>query len=170
MRNRRSPFERTWNKFTIGDDCWDWTASVDRDGYGRVSVDGMRARNAAYELRRPPRVYPKKPRKQREPKLFCKSGHSFDEANTIWGEGRRSCRACARENSRRHEERKRERFGRSPDLRVVSDRTHCRKGHPYDNENTYWFRGQRKCRACQREAEGRRVAKPRQETAHAQGA
>ncbi len=28
--------------------------------------------------------------------------------------------------------------------------THCPKGHPYDEVNTYHYRGQRQCRACQR--------------------
>ena len=30
------------------------------------------------------------------------------------------------------------------------DRTHCPQGHPYDAANTYWWRGTRKCRTCQR--------------------
>ncbi len=28
--------------------------------------------------------------------------------------------------------------------------THCPKGHPYDEENTYWHNGGRWCRACDR--------------------
>jgi HNH endonuclease len=35
--------------------------------------------------------------------------------------------------------------------RVVSNRkakTHCFKGHAYDEANTYWYRGYRVCRAC----------------------
>lgn len=28
------------------------------------------------------------------------------------------------------------------------DKTHCPHGHPYDNRNTYWSRGQRECREC----------------------
>jgi hypothetical protein len=30
-------------------------------------------------------------------------------------------------------------------------KTHCPKGHLYDEENTYRWRGQRHCRACARE-------------------
>jgi len=30
--------------------------------------------------------------------------------------------------------------------------THCRHGHPYDQANTYWWRGRRYCRACTRAA------------------
>lgn len=29
-------------------------------------------------------------------------------------------------------------------------KTHCNRGHPYDDENTYHARGRRYCRACQR--------------------
>jgi 5-methylcytosine-specific restriction endonuclease McrA len=27
-------------------------------------------------------------------------------------------------------------------------KTHCPKGHPYDGENTYWYKGARQCRTC----------------------
>lgn len=36
--------------------------------------------------------------------------------------------------------------------------TACRHGHPFDEENTYWWRGQRHCRVC-RAARMRRVRK-----------
>lgn len=35
-----------------------------------------------------------------------------------------------------------------PPGRVPRSKTHCPKGHPYDQANTYWQRGHRKCRAC----------------------
>ena len=28
--------------------------------------------------------------------------------------------------------------------------THCKNGHPWDESNTYWYRGRRSCRACNR--------------------
>ena len=31
-------------------------------------------------------------------------------------------------------------------------KTHCLAGHPYDEENTYRYRGERQCRICRREA------------------
>lgn len=37
--------------------------------------------------------------------------------------------------------------GTNPQLR----RTHCPQGHPYDDSNTYYFRGYRQCRACHAE-------------------
>lgn len=31
-----------------------------------------------------------------------------------------------------------------------SKKTHCAKGHPYDEKNTYWYRNHRICRTCAR--------------------
>lgn len=33
--------------------------------------------------------------------------------------------------------------------RANADKMHCPSGHPYDNENTYVYRGGRMCKACQ---------------------
>lgn len=33
-----------------------------------------------------------------------------------------------------------------------SSKTHCRNGHPFDDENTYWWRGERRCRPCNAKA------------------
>lgn len=46
-------------------------------------------------------------------------------------------------------------------------RTHCPKGHPYDETNTYWRKragGGRACRACRREGMNRRNADRRHAT------
>jgi hypothetical protein len=32
--------------------------------------------------------------------------------------------------------------------RGLALRTHCPQGHPYDEANTRYWRGQRRCRAC----------------------
>jgi hypothetical protein len=47
-----------------------------------------------------------------------------------------------------------------PALHGASTRTHCPKQHPYDESNTYIYRGRRFCRACQRlaAAASRRVS------------
>lgn len=46
-------------------------------------------------------------------------------------------------------------------LRVTTDATFKRsriapRGHAYDEENTYWLNGTRRCRACHRETEAKR--------------
>lgn len=37
----------------------------------------------------------------------------------------------------------------------LANRTHCRAGHPYNEANTYWYRGWRECRVCRRETYAR---------------
>jgi len=34
--------------------------------------------------------------------------------------------------------------------------THCKRGHPFDEANTYWWNGYRACRTCRRERDGGR--------------
>lgn len=73
-------------------------------------------------------------------KTHCPAGHPYDEANTRIYDGRRWCRACARERSG---------YKGTP---LPGDRTHCPKGHPYDEVNTYKDpSGRRQCRTCRRE-------------------
>lgn len=47
----------------------------------------------------------------------------------------------------------------------MRSKTHCPKGHPYDEENTYQYRGRRTCRAChkawQKRVNDRRYSKQR---------
>ena len=45
-------FDRLTSKFTIGDDCWEWTAAKDTGGYGQIKVDGKneKAHRCVYEL------------------------------------------------------------------------------------------------------------------------
>ena len=33
-------------------------------------------------------------------------------------------------------------------MTATKDKTHCRKGHPYDKDNTIQGKGYRRCRAC----------------------
>ena len=83
--------------------------------------------------------------RQSEKLTHCKQGHEFTPENTRWTERSdglrvRTCRTC------------RLRTGRS--LYVPHPRpavTHCPKGHPYDESNTYTnTKGRKVCRACKR--------------------
>lgn len=42
---------------------------------------------------------------------------------------------------------------------VQGGKTHCPQGHPYDDANTYRYRGIRRCRACHAAYERRRLAR-----------
>lgn len=41
---------------------------------------------------------------------------------------------------------------------VYRNRTHCKHGHEFTPENTYWWNGGRSCRECKREIQRRRRA------------
>lgn len=123
--------DRFWEKVDKSQECWVWTASKVHDGYGRFWSGGrvLLAHRVAYELEVGP----------------IPDGLSLDHLCKN--------RACVRpdhlepvthtENIRRGE---------------PANRTHCRKGHPYDESNTYRYKGRRYCRACNRETQRRRYA------------
>lgn len=136
---------RFWEKVERGgeDECWMWTGGTGR-GYGRFYPDPRRsapprqvpAHRFAYELLVGP----------------IPEGMTLDHL----------CRnrACVnpahlepvtgRENTMR---------GESPSAQNAR-KTHCRRGHPYDEENTFWVRTAygrgRKCRICERDPARRR--------------
>lgn len=81
-------------------------------------------------------------------KTQCSNGHPFTEENTYWHEGHRQCKICKRKRLREFQENKAAREGRVMQIQV-GKRTHCPKGHPYDEANTLHYRGRRVCKACQ---------------------
>lgn len=88
----------------------------------------------------------------------CKRGHPFDEANTLMWRGQRRCRACGRLRQaafrQAHPSTPRPRKPAPRGVNPNAHKTHCPKGHPYDEANTYWRKrssGGRACRACKRD-------------------
>jgi hypothetical protein len=90
----------------------------------------------------------------------CPNGHPYDEQNTYMKHGHRGCRVC--DAARAREKRRQARVLREqqrlidPSVggpsRWRADLTHCKRGHPFNEENTYYTaKGYRKCRACIRE-------------------
>ena len=124
-------FFRFFDKVLIGDDCWEWQASVRANGYGQFNLNGAKkAHRVSYALlvgdipnslqldhlcRNRRCVNPKhlEPVTQQENlrrgaavRTACPQGHPWDEMNTYWYGGTRLCRACNRERqARRHLER-----------------------------------------------------------------
>jgi len=85
-------------------------------------------------------------------KTHCIHGHEFTSENTLLRpDGQRRCKACRQEANRRGEARRRGELAPAEGHRN-SLKTHCPKGHEYTPENTYIFKGGRRCRACKREA------------------
>lgn len=159
--------------------CWIWTAHCGVNGYGRVRLNGrfLGAHRAVYELVNgsigeglqldhlcrvrccvnPHHLEPVECREnirrgngtaaKNMAATHCKRGHEFTDENTYYDYGRshsgaRQCRACnaLRERARR--------VKRGLKGRIV--KTHCPKGHPYDDANTYHSpsKKNRQCREC----------------------
>lgn len=97
----------------------------------------------------------------------CKHGHEMTPENTSYTKsGSRQCKTCRRASFKRYRDKK---LGRPAGL-YNRDKTHCPKGHPYDEENTYWEKNRRgrQCLACRKLAslarsEKRKAASPASE-------
>lgn len=150
---RGDPVANFWAKVRRGepDQCWPWTGAITPDGYGRfVAPVANLAHRYSYHL-----AYGAVP--DGELDHLCHSG------SAACGGGK-SCphRRCVNpahlepvthaENSARISMPMRQRRAA---VRAAQQRnkTHCPRGHPYDERNTYVDkRGCRNCRACRREA------------------
>lgn len=132
-RARAKPLaDRFWPKVQINgpDDCWPWLASVHGGGYGQVSSGGrggtmLTAHRVAWELTRGP----------------IPEGLVVDHLCN----NRRCCnpdhlKPCTdRENVLR---------SNAPSA-LAARRNHCKHGHPWTEQNIRWYRGYRRCLACE---------------------
>ena len=93
-------------------------------------------------------------------RTHCPKGHPYDAENTyVTTAGRRACRECCRQSSKKIKERKRRKAGMGIAMAL---RTECPLGHPYDEVNTYRTKvGGRTCKECARlrAAEKRKAAR-----------
>ena len=147
--------------------CWVWIASLSAKGYGRFGLLGRNrlAYNVAYELFVGPipdgltldhlcrnracvnpdhlEAVPMRTNLERgmwpanRHKTHCRSGHPLPSS--------RKCLVCQRAYNAAYRQRLREAglIGRPN-----SEKTHCPQGHPYDEQNTYHYRGSRRCKIC----------------------
>jgi len=124
---------RFWSKVACRGGCWEWTASL-RRGYGRFSI-GYRtfpAHRVAYEMLVGP----------------IPDGLTLDHLcrNKVCVNPAHLEPVTGVENTQR-----------GPSGEFNREKTHCFRGHPFDDENTRWGRTPvgsgwgRWCRACQRE-------------------
>lgn len=125
----RPPLERFWEKVEKTETCWLWTGAVSPNGYGAF-WDGARqvvSHRAAYLLLVGP----------------IADGMTVDHLCRV-----RSCVnpshmeiVTRSENSRRGAEHSS--FGA-----MKRAETCCKRGHAFDESNTYWDNGRRACRIC----------------------
>jgi len=122
--------QRFWSRVdTQIDGCWLWTGPLHRLGYGRTSVAGRigYAHRLAYEMLvgpipadleldhrcrnracvNPAHLEPvthkvNMERSAHATRTHCPAGHRYDTANTRHSQGRRHCKLCNNEASRRY--------------------------------------------------------------------
>ena len=113
------------DKFTIGDNCWEWTAAKQK-GYGAVTIKRKvyRAHRVIYELLVGP----------------IPEGLDLDHL----------CRnrACIRPSHLEPVSRGENIRRGSSHIAQQSAQTHCVHGHEFTEANTSWWKGHRSCRVC----------------------
>lgn len=79
----------------------------------------------------------------------CMHGHAFDDTNTYVTKDGRHCRKCRARVARLFRSRVRAARISAGTSKFNADKTHCLRGHPFDETNTiYTKKGERGCRAC----------------------
>ncbi len=131
-RNRRSrpAIERYLESIRVDENgCWRWQRRTERDGYGRLWVDGRNAmaHRFAYEHFVGPildGLHIDHLCRVRDCVFWEHLEPVTPQVNILRGVGPTARNAMV---------------------------THCSNGHPYDEENTHWTKKGRACRACGRE-------------------
>lgn len=128
--------ERFWEKVLCSDGCWMWLAGRNALGYGTIQYGKPRrsvlAHRVAWELTH-----------GAPPPADLEVCHRCDEP------------ACVRPDHLflgTHRDNMRDMIAKRRRVTAMEKRTHCPKGHAYDEANTYrTASGARSCRACHRE-------------------
>lgn len=124
--------ERFWGKVEKRgkNDCWLWTGSAHlKTGYGQFATTASKNRGAhrvAWELTYGCQLTPDEFVCHRcDTPLCCNPSHLFVGSHA--------------DNMRDMREK-----GRGPGR----DKTHCKRGHAFDERNTHWYKNHRFCRKC----------------------
>ena len=150
---RRPLADRFWEKVDRTDGCWLWTGGKTSDGYGAIGAGGkggkmLPAHRAALIVVGVDLA---------DDALVC---HTCDVRNCVrpdhlyvgtFATNNRDTLARNPAIRKRHAltgERIRAGLRRYWDAHRT---THCRSGHPFDETNTAWYSGKRRCRACLRD-------------------
>lgn len=133
--------ESFWSKVDKTETCWLWTKSKYRHGYGCFCAMGTRhkAHRVSYEI-----AYGK----IKDGLFVC---HKCDNPSCVNPDhlflGTHKDNALDMVNKGRHPSQK---------------KTHCKKGHEFNNQNTWSIKGSRRCKECWLECQRKRRARKRE--------
>jgi len=141
---RASIEARFWSKVNKTGECWLWTAALSNTGYGVFMLHDrnlMLAHRVAYTLSKG--AIPK----GKVLDHLCRNPACVnpDHAEVV-EQGENIRRGVMIQRA----------------LEACAAKTHCPQGHPYNEENTYLWRGRRQCRACSAAKMRRRTAASRE--------
>jgi len=116
--------------------CWDWLAGKDKDGYGKIKINGkdLQAHRASWDFHNG--LIPE----GMSVLHHCDNPSCVNPSHLFLG--------TTLDNMRDRDTKGRNGYSR---------RTHCPKGHEYSTGNTSVWRGQRKCRVCKKDYDARRA-------------
>lgn len=143
--------ERVWARVDKSGECWIWTGTRYRRGYGSIWVAGRHkpVHRVVWELVNGPIPTDLQVCHHCDNPPCVRPDHLFlgtRSDNTI---------DCVRKG--RH---------KSP---WSTHKTHCKHGHPFNEANTYWHHGGRHCRACARDRkDARKLRQPQESTSPAE--
>lgn len=143
MQVTEKDFVRLYSKALVGDGCWEWQATKRGDGYGAFSFgrhSDWYAHRASWLLWNgpiPPGTWVLH---------HCDNKACIRPDHLYLGDGSRNAR---------------DRVERGQHVSGLAGRTRCKSGHPFDEDNTYLYRGNRLCKMCRNIWKGRSHLNPR---------
>lgn len=154
---RKKPAEFFWARVRKESECWIWTGRRDPFGYGVVQLGKNLPRTGAHRLSWEIHVgpLPKDADNKRGTCVLhkCDNPQCVNPGHLFLGDRRLNS----------HDAQKKGRLS-VPSKGWCRNKTHCKRGHPFDEENTYRFGTTRKCRRCHADDEAARRTSIRNET------
>jgi hypothetical protein len=122
-------FNSFWGRVEKLDDCWLWTGSKSR-GYGQVNIDHTvyRVHRVSYEL-----AYGDLPDGCTNVNHLCRNKHCLNPEHLYAGNQADNMRDRLKDNTN-----------------PMKNKTHCKQGHEFSEENTYRYGNKRQCITCNR--------------------
>lgn len=119
---------RFWDKVLFTTDCWEWQRGLDKDGYGQLTINTKKIKphRFSYEL------YKGKIPEGLEIDHLCRNRKCVNPNHLEL--------VTHQENIKR---------GDKTNLGLYNKvKTHCKRGHEFNKENSYFYKTQRMCKIC----------------------